>query len=77
MNYTIRSLAIDSGLGEQTVKNALAQLKEHGLILSDYKGNNRPNTIYVKYPEGAFPEDDAGGTDSDFPKTFKPIFLKS
>lgn len=73
VNYTIRNLAIDSGLGEQTVKNALAQLKEHGLIRSDYKGNNRPNTIYVKYPEGAFPEDDAGGSDSDLPKPSTPI----
>ena len=54
--YTIRHLAKDTGLSASTVKTALAQLKAAGLIQTIKNGNNKPNTIYVKFPENAFKE---------------------
>ena len=77
VNYTIKNLAKDSALGEQTVKNALEQLKKHDLIRSDFKGNNRPNTIYVKYPDDAFSEEDSDWSDIDFTKPFKLIYSEN
>ena len=47
--YTIEHLAHDSGLSIATVKNSLRSLKKAGLIITKTNGNNKPNTIYVKF----------------------------
>ena len=47
--YTIEHLAHDSGLSIATVKNSLRSLKKAGLIVTKTNGNNKPNTIYVKF----------------------------
>ena len=46
--YTIPNLAKDIGKGETTVKKALNQLAQQGLILKQSLGLGQPNKIYVK-----------------------------
>lgn len=46
--YTIPNLAKDIGKGETTVKKALNQLAQQGLILKQSLGPGQPNKIYVK-----------------------------
>ena len=46
--YTIPSLAKDIGKGETTVKKALNQLSQQGLILKQSRGAGMPNKIYVR-----------------------------
>ena len=48
--YTIPNLAKDIGKGETTVKKALNQLAQQGLILKQSLGPGQPNKIYVKIP---------------------------
>ena len=53
--YTIPSLAKDIGKGETTVKKALNQLSQQGLILKQSRGAGMPNKIYVKIQKTAPP----------------------
>ena len=46
--YTIPNLSKDIGRGETTVKKALNQLVQQGLILKQSLGPGQPNKIYVK-----------------------------
>ena len=46
--YTIPNLAKDIGRGETTVKKALNQLVQQGLICKQSLGPGQPNKIYVK-----------------------------
>ena len=48
VRYTIPDLARDIGKGETTVKKALNQLVQQGLICKQSLGPGQPNKIYVK-----------------------------
>ena len=50
--YPIRELAEDCHKSEMTVKNALSDLKKHGLIRRQRQGSRTASKIYVRVPGG-------------------------
>ena len=49
--YTIRQMAIDLNRSERTVKAALAELENAGLITRVRQGWNRANRIFLQLPD--------------------------
>ena len=50
--YTIKQMADDLNRSERTVKNALSELENAGLIIRVRQGWNRANRIFLQLPDG-------------------------
>ena len=50
IHYTIRTMALEIGKCESTVKTAYRDLEKAGLIRRERQGKNHPNRIYVRLP---------------------------
>lgn len=52
--YTIDELAKDSGKSDRTVRTALSDLEEAGLLLRRHQGPGRANILYPRMPQAEF-----------------------
>lgn len=50
--YTIKQIADDLNRSERTVKTALAELENAGLLTKVRQGYNRPNRLFLQIPDG-------------------------
>ena len=53
--YPIRQMADDMNRSERTVKNALNELENAGLLLRVRQGWNRANRLFLQVPDEVFP----------------------
>ena len=69
--YTITELGRGLGKTSVTVKTALRQLEEAGLILRRSQKQGTPSRIYVAFPEGTRKENCPGTRKENYPGTRK------
>ena len=69
--YTITELGRGLGKTSVTVKTALRQLEEAGLILRRSQKQGTPSRIYVAFPEGTRKENYPGTRKENYPGTRK------
>lgn len=50
--YTIKQMADDLGRSERTVKSALRELENAGLLTRVHQGANKANKLFLKIPDG-------------------------
>lgn len=72
--YTITELGRGLGKTSVTVKTALRQLEEAGLILRRSQKQGTPSQIYVAFPEGTRKENCPGTRKENYPGTRKENF---